>query len=40
MYFYDKWSDLRKLRNSIIHSNNKYISKIKLSKIRKLAEEL
>ena len=37
--FYDRWNDLRRLRNSIIHSNNKYITKIKVSQIRKLVEE-
>jgi hypothetical protein len=37
--FYDKWANLRILRNSIIHSNNKYITKIKVSQINKLIEE-
>jgi hypothetical protein len=37
--FYEKWNDLRKLRNSIIHSNSKYITKIKVSKIHKLVKE-
>lgn len=34
--FYDKWSELRRVRNSIIHSNNRYITKIKITKINKL----
>ena len=34
--FYDKWSELRRTRNSIIHSNNRYITKIKITKINKL----
>jgi len=37
--FYDRWASLRQLRNSIIHSNNKYISKIKVSNIDKLIKE-
>lgn len=37
--FYDKWAGLRTLRNNIIHSNNKYISKNKVSQINKLIEE-
>ncbi len=37
--FYDKWASLRILRNSIIHSNNKYITKIKVSEINKLIDE-
>jgi len=37
--FYDKWAGLRVLRNNIIHSNSKYISKNKLSQINKLIEE-
>ena len=37
--FYEKWAGLRGLRNGIIHSNNKYVSKIKVSQIKKLADE-
>lgn len=37
--FYDKWTELRRIRNSIIHSNNKYITKIKISQIDKLIVE-
>ncbi len=37
--FYDKWAGLRTFRNNIIHSNNKYISKNKVSQINKLIEE-
>lgn len=37
--FYDKWASLRILRNSIIHSNNKYITKIKILHINKLIDE-
>jgi len=37
--FYDKWASLRTLRNSIIHSNNKYITKIKVLHINKLIDE-
>lgn len=37
--FYDKWTSLRVLRNSIIHSNNKYITKIKVSEINKLIDD-
>lgn len=37
--FGDKWASLRSLRNSIIHSNNKYITKIKVSRINKLIDE-
>lgn len=37
--FYDKWDTLRKLRNDIIHSNNKYITKNKVAQINKLIEE-
>lgn len=37
--FYDKWASLRILRNSIIHSNNKYITKIKVLHINKLIDE-
>ena len=39
MVFFSKWGKLRQLRNNIIHSNTEYISKIKLSKIRKLLNE-
>ena len=37
--FFDRWASLRNLRNSIIHSNNKYITKIKISTVNKLIEE-
>lgn len=37
--FFDKWTNLRKLRNDIIHSNSIYVSKIKISKINKMIEE-
>lgn len=37
--FYNKWAELRRIRNNIIHSNNKYISKIKISQIDKLIDE-
>lgn len=37
--FSDRWKSLRELRNSIVHSNNKYISKVRLSKIKKLEDE-
>lgn len=37
--FYDRWTELRRIRNSIIHSNNKYISKIRISQINKLIIE-
>lgn len=37
--FFDRWATLRNLRNSIIHSNNKYITKIKLSNMNKLIKE-
>ncbi len=37
--FSDRWTSLRKLRNDIIHSNSTYISKNKISRINKLAEE-
>ena len=37
--FYEKWAGLRGLRNGMIHSNNKYVSKIKVSQIKKLADE-
>lgn len=37
--FYDKWAELRKIRNSIIHSNNSYITKVKISLIDKLIVE-
>jgi len=37
--FYDKWAELRRIRNSIIHSNNRYITKIKISQIDKLIDE-
>ena len=36
---FDRWASLRNLRNSIIHSNNKYITKIKISTVNKLIEE-
>lgn len=37
--FYDKWAELRRIRNSIIHSNNRYITKVKISQIDKLIIE-
>jgi hypothetical protein len=37
--FFDKWASLRILRNNVIHSNNKYITKIKISEINKLIDE-
>lgn len=37
--FYDKWAELRRIRNSIIHSNNRYITKVKISQIHKLIVE-
>lgn len=37
--FFDKWANLRKLRNDIIHSNSTYVSKIKVSKINKMIDE-
>lgn len=37
--FYDKWAELRRIRNSIIHSNNRYITKVKISQIDKLIVE-
>lgn len=37
--FYDRWETLRKLRNGIIHSNNKYITKDKVAQINNLIEE-
>lgn len=37
--FFDRWASLRNLRNSIIHSNNKYITKIKISNLNKLIKE-
>lgn len=37
--FFDKWTNLRKLRNDIIHSNTTYVSKIKMSKINKMIDE-
>lgn len=37
--FYDKWASLRKLRNSIIHSNTEYVTKKKVSQIQKLIDE-
>ncbi|MFI3227300.1 MAG: hypothetical protein R3Y09_07810 [Clostridia bacterium] len=36
--FFDKWASLRNLRNDIIHSNEKYISKETISKQYKLIE--
>lgn len=36
--FFDKWTDLRNIRNEIIHSNSKFISKVKLSNIMKLID--
>lgn len=37
--FSDRWKSLRELRNSIVHSNDKYISKVRLSKIKHLKDE-
>lgn len=37
--FSDRWKSLRELRNSIVHSNDKYISKVRLSKIKQLEDE-
>lgn len=37
--FFDRWTSLRTLRNSIIHSNNCYISKVKVSSLKKLIDE-
>lgn len=37
--FFDRWKNLRELRNNLIHSNSKYVSKIKLTKIKALIEE-
>lgn len=37
--FYNKWTELRRLRNRIIHSNNCYISKIRTTQINSLVEE-
>ncbi|MCB2300121.1 hypothetical protein [Clostridium tagluense] len=37
--FFDRWGTLRNERNSIIHSNNKYISRKRTNEIYKLIEE-
>ena len=37
--FFDKWKALRKLRNSIVHSNNIYISKVKIAKIKAIIND-
>ncbi|BCJ95697.1 hypothetical protein acsn021_32660 [Anaerocolumna cellulosilytica] len=37
--FYDRWATFRKIRNDIIHSNSKYISKITLKKVQKLLDD-
>lgn len=37
--FYDKWSDLRKLRNNIVHTNSMYISKLKILELFKLVDD-
>ncbi|MDR3587884.1 MAG: hypothetical protein P4L59_21620 [Desulfosporosinus sp.] len=37
--FYDRWSSLRNERNSIIHSNNKYISSKRASEAQRLIQE-
>ncbi len=37
--FFDKWASLRTLRNDIIHSNSCYISKMRISSLKKLIDE-
>lgn len=37
--FFDRWASLRSLRNSIIHSNNRYITKIRVSNVSKIVDE-
>lgn len=37
--FFDKWNTLRTERNSIVHSNSKYISKKRTSEVYKLIDE-
>ncbi|GLB30156.1 hypothetical protein LAD12857_20790 [Lacrimispora amygdalina] len=37
--FYDRWKTFRELRNDIVHSNSKYISKITIKKIQKLISD-
>lgn len=36
--FLDRWTELRSIRNEIIHNNSKYISKIKLAKLMKIID--
>ena len=37
--FYDRWSTLRNERNSIIHSNNRYIPSKRASEAQRLIQE-
>ncbi|MDB2151182.1 hypothetical protein [Clostridium butyricum] len=37
--FYDEWNELRKNRNSIVHSNNKYITKKRADDIKNLIDK-
>jgi hypothetical protein len=37
--FYDRWSTLRKERNSIVHDNTKYVSRERTNAVYKLIEE-
>lgn len=36
--YYDKWDTYRKVRNEIIHSNKKYVSKIRVTEIYKFID--
>ncbi|HHX69829.1 MAG TPA: hypothetical protein GX708_17510 [Gallicola sp.] len=37
--FYERWDTYRKLRNDIIHSNSKYITKITIRKLKKFIDD-